>query len=125
MGCPSITVRPCCLLPGLGLVVAATPGREGLQPLLRGQAGAMVPGPAREVLPAHIWARAGSLETVSQGLGPASSCSVCACLQGHPSWRWSSRSPRLCIAPAHRGPNNGFIRAEPLSLCCCSFAITS
>lgn len=79
---------------------------------------------ACKVLPAHIWARVGSLESVSQDFGPASSCSVCASLQGHPSWRWSCCSPGLHTAPAHRGPNNGFIRAEPLSLRCCCFAIT-
>lgn len=33
------------LPPPLALVVAAAPGRQRLQPLLWGQAGAMVPGP--------------------------------------------------------------------------------
>lgn len=119
-GCPSITACTCplALLPG-----PCGDCRLWLEGSCSRCCGARRGRwcPAGEVLPAHIWARAGSLESVSQGLGPVSSCSVCACLQGHPSWRWSRCFPGLHVATAHQDPNNGFIRAERFSLCCCCF----
>lgn len=113
--CPSIADSTCCLLP-------PAQDAQGLPHGCRARRGPWCL--ACTVLPAHIWARVGSLESVSQGLDPASSCSVCARLQGHPSWCWSCCSLGLCTAPAHHLPNNGFIRAELCSLHCRCFAIT-
>lgn len=68
--------------------------------------------------------RSRSLESVTQGSGPASSCTVCACLRA--SWlALELQLPWLCTVLAHQDPNNGFIRAEPLSVCCHCSAITS
>lgn len=63
----------------------------------RGRGCSLPPFPLAKVLPALIWEREGSLESVTQGSGPASSCTVCACSQGHPSWRWSLLSPGCAL----------------------------
>lgn len=60
---------------------------------------------------------------MTQSSGPSLSCSVCACLRA--SWLvLELRLPWLCTALAHQGPNNGFIRAEPLSVHCRCSTIT-
>lgn len=60
---------------------------------------------------------------MTQGSGPALSCNVCACLRA--SWLvLELRLPWLCTALAHQGPNNGFIRAELLSVHCHCSTIT-
>lgn len=128
--CSSLTACARCLLflyqglpvPGMQRLLAAV---GGLRPVLRCRirrgSGC---SPPIEVLPAHIWAGEGSLESVTQGCSPASSCTVCACLSGASWLAPEPPLPRLCTARAHRGPNNAFIRAEPVSLCCLSFSIT-
>lgn len=60
---------------------------------------------------------------MTQGSGPVSSCNVCACLRA--SWlALELQLPWLCAVLAHQGPNNGFIRAESLSVRCHCSAIT-
>lgn len=74
------------------------PGRvEADVGVRRGRGSSLPPFPLAKVLPALIWEREGSLESVTQGSGPASSCTVCACSQGHPSWRWSLLSPGCAL----------------------------